>query len=260
MCVAAVSCRVKFGQNAVLSNDSFPGLSSCSVYGLHTHVWGPRGSSRGRFRHRTAVEQKPRKLAAFPPPSHLFSEFVAQPSPLQLGCLCPPHIVFIMPRPQLIAVSTTGNNLWPLSLCICSSSASQQTKSPGGNSQDRGASSSTTNSVDQNLNYGQGGGGKERSISMVDMYIDNSEPVENVGQIHFSLEYDFQNTTLILKIIQVSRYYLFGATSFRPRRGEHFRRQVNWVVVLHIVGTSGEHGTGLWPRTRLSQIVNVTMC
>ena len=38
---------------------------------------------------------------------------------------------------------------------------------------------------------------------MVDMYIDNSEPVENVGQIHFSLEYDFQNTTLILKIIQV---------------------------------------------------------
>lgn len=39
---------------------------------------------------------------------------------------------------------------------------------------------------------------------MVDMYIDNSDPSENVGQIHFSLEYDFQNTTLILKIIQVS--------------------------------------------------------
>lgn len=39
---------------------------------------------------------------------------------------------------------------------------------------------------------------------MVDMYIDNSEPSENVGQIHFSLEYDFQNTTLILKVIQVS--------------------------------------------------------
>lgn len=38
---------------------------------------------------------------------------------------------------------------------------------------------------------------------MVDMYIDNSEPSENVGQIHFSLEYDFQNTTLILKVIQV---------------------------------------------------------
>lgn len=36
------------------------------------------------------------------------------------------------------------------------------------------------------------------------MYIDNSEPTENVGQIHFSLEYDFQNTTLILKIMQVS--------------------------------------------------------
>lgn len=39
---------------------------------------------------------------------------------------------------------------------------------------------------------------------MVDMYIDNSEPSENVGQIHFSLEYDFQNTTLVLKIIQVN--------------------------------------------------------
>ena len=38
---------------------------------------------------------------------------------------------------------------------------------------------------------------------MVDMYIDNSEPSENVGQIHFSLEYDYQNTTLILKVIQV---------------------------------------------------------
>uniref|UniRef100_A0A6B2E5H5 Putative ca2+-dependent phospholipid-binding protein synaptotagmin n=1 Tax=Phlebotomus kandelakii TaxID=1109342 RepID=A0A6B2E5H5_9DIPT len=41
-----------------------------------------------------------------------------------------------------------------------------------------------------------------RSISMIDMYIDNTEPIENVGQIHFSLEYDFQNLTLILKIIQ----------------------------------------------------------
>ncbi|XP_044260577.1 synaptotagmin-7 isoform X3 [Tribolium madens] len=43
---------------------------------------------------------------------------------------------------------------------------------------------------------------QNRSISLVDMYIDNSEPSENVGQIHFSLEYDFQNTTLILRIIQ----------------------------------------------------------
>ncbi|XP_048521693.1 synaptotagmin-7-like, partial [Dendroctonus ponderosae] len=43
---------------------------------------------------------------------------------------------------------------------------------------------------------------QSRSISLVDMYIDNSEPSENVGQIHFSLEYDFQNTTLILKILQ----------------------------------------------------------
>ena len=44
---------------------------------------------------------------------------------------------------------------------------------------------------------------QNRSISLVDMYIDNSEPTENVGNIHFSLEYDFENTTLILKIIQV---------------------------------------------------------
>ncbi|KAK0079709.1 hypothetical protein PV325_000902 [Microctonus aethiopoides] len=41
-----------------------------------------------------------------------------------------------------------------------------------------------------------------RSVSLVDMYIDNTEPSENVGQIHFSLEYDYQNTTLILRIIQ----------------------------------------------------------
>ncbi|XP_054745458.1 synaptotagmin-7-like [Anastrepha obliqua] len=37
---------------------------------------------------------------------------------------------------------------------------------------------------------------------MTDMYFDNSEPSENVGQIHFSLEYDYQNTTLILKVLQ----------------------------------------------------------
>ncbi|GFG30950.1 hypothetical protein Cfor_04046 [Coptotermes formosanus] len=42
---------------------------------------------------------------------------------------------------------------------------------------------------------------QNRSISLVDMYIDNTEPSENVGQIHFSLEYDFQNTTLILRIL-----------------------------------------------------------
>ena len=50
---------------------------------------------------------------------------------------------------------------------------------------------------------------QNRSISLVDMYIDNSEPTENVGQIHFSLEYDFQNTTLILKIMQVRFISLF---------------------------------------------------
>lgn len=42
---------------------------------------------------------------------------------------------------------------------------------------------------------------------MIDMYIDNSEPSENVGQIHFCVEYDFQNNTLILKILQVSHMH-----------------------------------------------------
>ncbi|XP_055857747.1 synaptotagmin-7 isoform X2 [Episyrphus balteatus] len=64
-----------------------------------------------------------------------------------------------------------------------------QTKSPGGS----------------NTGVERDTGGKDnanRSISMVDMYVDNTEPSENVGQIHFSLEYDFQNTTLILKVLQ----------------------------------------------------------
>ncbi|KAH9628776.1 hypothetical protein HF086_005401 [Spodoptera exigua] len=46
------------------------------------------------------------------------------------------------------------------------------------------------------------------------MYIDNSEPSENVGQIHFSLEYDFQNTTLILRIIQVLHLHVFDYDRF----------------------------------------------
>ena len=49
-------------------------------------------------------------------------------------------------------------------------------------------------------------------MSLVDMYIDNSEPSENVGQIHFSLEYDFQNTTLILRIIQVRETFTLEST------------------------------------------------
>lgn len=42
--------------------------------------------------------------------------------------------------------------------------------------------------------------------SLLDMYIDTTEPSENVGQIHFCIEYDFQNSTLILKILQVSTF------------------------------------------------------
>ncbi|CAG0882527.1 unnamed protein product [Darwinula stevensoni] len=43
---------------------------------------------------------------------------------------------------------------------------------------------------------------QNRSMSLVDMYVDSSEPTETVGHIQFSLEYDFATSTLILKIIQ----------------------------------------------------------
>ncbi|XP_055714593.1 synaptotagmin-7 isoform X2 [Phlebotomus papatasi] len=69
-------------------------------------------------------------------------------------------------------------------------SSNSQSKTSGG-----GADSASVATV-------SGQTGDNRSISMIDMYIDNTEPIENVGQIHFSLEYDFQNSTLILKIIQ----------------------------------------------------------
>ncbi|MPC80318.1 hypothetical protein E2C01_074895 [Portunus trituberculatus] len=44
---------------------------------------------------------------------------------------------------------------------------------------------------------------QNRSLSLVDMYIDTSEPTENVGQIQFSMEYNFNEMTLILRIMQV---------------------------------------------------------
>ena len=46
---------------------------------------------------------------------------------------------------------------------------------------------------------------QNRSMSLVDMYVDSSEPTETVGHIQFSLEYDFATSTLILKIIQVRK-------------------------------------------------------
>ncbi|XP_059057115.1 synaptotagmin-7 isoform X1 [Achroia grisella] len=95
------------------------------------------------------------------------------------------------------------------------STSSPQAKSPAGSSAGAAAGASTAagerTPTAQNKQL-QNVKGQEhpphpsveenRSISLVDMYIDNSEPSENVGQIHFSLEYDFQNTTLILRIIQ----------------------------------------------------------
>ena len=45
---------------------------------------------------------------------------------------------------------------------------------------------------------------QNRSLSLVDMYIDTSEPTENVGEIQFSLEYNFTKMTLIIRIMQVS--------------------------------------------------------
>lgn len=87
---------------------------------------------------------------------------------------------------------------------------------------------------------------QSRSISLVDMYIDNSEPSENVGQIHFSLEYDFQNTTLILKIMQVTyikwdiyerfffRFPLFYYSSFllkqNPPARARKKKQLNYSI------------------------------
>lgn len=47
---------------------------------------------------------------------------------------------------------------------------------------------------------------QNRSLSLVDMYIDTSEPTENVGEIQFSLEYNFNKMTLIIRIMQVSQY------------------------------------------------------
>ncbi|XP_059609706.1 synaptotagmin-7 isoform X2 [Phlebotomus argentipes] len=63
-------------------------------------------------------------------------------------------------------------------------------------------SSSVPPKPDGNVATVSGQTSDNRSISMIDMYIDNTEPIENVGLIHFSLEYDFQNSTLILRIIQ----------------------------------------------------------
>ncbi|XP_016967427.1 synaptotagmin-7 isoform X1 [Drosophila biarmipes] len=68
--------------------------------------------------------------------------------------------------------------------------------------------SGTTQAKPQNVSsVGNTGDGiakdsANKSISMSDMYLDSNDPSENVGQIHFSLEYDFQNTTLILKVLQ----------------------------------------------------------
>ncbi|XP_038219917.1 synaptotagmin-7 isoform X2 [Zerene cesonia] len=116
---------------------------------------------------------------------------------------------FLNLKTPLISTKTLGAQL------ETTSTSSPQAKSPAGSSAGAVASASTAqgertptvhNKQLQNVK------GQEhqphpsveenRSISLVDMYIDNSEPSENVGQIHFSLEYDFQNTTLILKIIQ----------------------------------------------------------
>uniref|UniRef100_A0A1A9WQB8 C2 domain-containing protein n=2 Tax=Glossina TaxID=7393 RepID=A0A1A9WQB8_9MUSC len=68
---------------------------------------------------------------------------------------------------------------------IGSSIPAVPSKTPGNNS-------TADNSKDAN----------SKNFSMTDMYIDNCDTSENVGQIHFSLEYDFQNTSLILKVLQ----------------------------------------------------------
>ena len=44
-----------------------------------------------------------------------------------------------------------------------------------------------------------------RSMSLVDMYIETGDPSEKCGELNFSLDYDFATQTLKLKMIQVTR-------------------------------------------------------
>ena len=46
---------------------------------------------------------------------------------------------------------------------------------------------------------------QNRSISLVDMYLDQGDPSEKCGELNFGLEYDFATQTLKLKINQVSK-------------------------------------------------------
>ncbi|XP_048487865.1 synaptotagmin-7 isoform X2 [Plutella xylostella] len=114
---------------------------------------------------------------------------------------------FLNLKTPLISTKTLGAQL------ETTSTSSPQAKSPAGSSAGAGASTApgdrTPTAHNKQLQNVKGQDHpphpsveENRSISLVDMYIDNSEPSENVGQIHFSLEYDFQNTTLILRIIQ----------------------------------------------------------
>ncbi|XP_055385516.1 synaptotagmin-7 isoform X4 [Condylostylus longicornis] len=96
-------------------------------------------------------------------------------------------IVALFEYYSIHSVSTTNSFTEPFR----TAAQSPQTKSPGGSNS--GIERDSTGGKENSAN---------RSVSMVDMYIDNSEPSENVGQIHFSVEYDFQNTTLILKVLQ----------------------------------------------------------
>nr|XP_022920497.1 synaptotagmin-7 isoform X2 [Onthophagus taurus] len=107
---------------------------------------------------------------------------------------------FLSLKTPLISTKTLGAQL--------ETTGSPQAKSPAGSSAGAGPPEARTptapNKALQNVKGDHPSMAflQNRSISLVDMYIDNSEPSENVGQIHFSLEYDFQNTTLILRIIQ----------------------------------------------------------
>ncbi|XP_074035554.1 synaptotagmin 7 isoform X2 [Leptinotarsa decemlineata] len=108
---------------------------------------------------------------------------------------------FLSLKTPLISTKTLGAQL--------ETTGSPQAKSPAGSSQGALPPEARTPTAPANKALHNVKGDhpsmaflQNRSISLVDMYIDNSEPSENVGQIHFSLEYDFQNTTLILKIIQ----------------------------------------------------------
>jgi hypothetical protein len=50
------------------------------------------------------------------------------------------------------------------------------------------------------------------------MYLDQGEPTEKCGELHFGLDYDFATQTLKLKIIQVTKEKLLLLLNFKENK------------------------------------------